>query len=655
MINLYLTTGSQLAQNDTRFIINQDVALAGDVSIGSGCILSFQGGRLINGLNPVSTNDTITVTGNDTVIEANLTEIFGKDIDVAGSWIVKECYPDWFYKDNSVDDLPRFEKAIKLLNSRGGELRLLGPYQLSGTLMVPRYIKLVGYSYSKSVIMAKENFAAASGEANGVICFENVGNGGQIDKCHGIGGKNFTINCQNQNCHGLIMQYPYDDVIFENVMVTYVGRNYSAFRVLNVGASVGQTILMLNCYGTKTDRYTSIPEVLSKSQPVFYFRGINEASLIGCKAFGSYGSSLNSKDLKTKIKESLQNQPINDNPECAYIDMPDELGGSCYCFEDCRGITLEGCSSANSLSSIEINAETKASVGFMISGHTNEWIYVYDLYTYGNLSGNNNSSPYNTVNDVTLTPLRRQNGGGTIMLRYCSDSFIVYPSYSQVVLLDGHGNEIHSVRPVNSYKTVIEPTPENPNPEQDPNVYIAPAVPYSNCNVLIPSKNARVSNGFRVANRLYVYGDNDNTHTERYANIKESLSVEMGSGVGRVAHNGNERVRFENGSLSLVGSNAYLKFSAPANAQSTGIDILRTGIGNTQQSYPVVMCDSTVIGRKTLTVQTDNSADVPTAGTFAQAPTTSIVAGFCYFATDLNKPVWWDGNQYRDAVGNVIS
>lgn len=38
MINLYLTSGSQLAQNDTRFIINQDVALAGDVSIGSGSV-----------------------------------------------------------------------------------------------------------------------------------------------------------------------------------------------------------------------------------------------------------------------------------------------------------------------------------------------------------------------------------------------------------------------------------------------------------------------------------------------------------------------------------------------------------------------------------------------------------------------------------------
>jgi hypothetical protein len=41
------------------------------------------------------------------------------------------------------------------------------------------------------------------------------------------------------------------------------------------------------------------------------------------------------------------------------------------------------------------------------------------------------------------------------------------------------------------------------------------------------------------------------------------------------------------------------------------------------------------------------------AGTTAQRPTDGLFIGRRYYDKSLNKPVWYDGSQWRDASGSI--
>ena len=41
-------------------------------------------------------------------------------------------------------------------------------------------------------------------------------------------------------------------------------------------------------------------------------------------------------------------------------------------------------------------------------------------------------------------------------------------------------------------------------------------------------------------------------------------------------------------------------------------------------------------------------------GTTDERPTTGMLPGFQYFDTTLGKPIWWNGEQWIDALGNSV-
>lgn len=82
-----ILTQSMINDANTRYIIQYDYDLNGEtLTIPEGCTLDFQGGRLFNG----------TLIGSITGIISPITQIFGTDISIIGTWSIEFAYPEWF-------------------------------------------------------------------------------------------------------------------------------------------------------------------------------------------------------------------------------------------------------------------------------------------------------------------------------------------------------------------------------------------------------------------------------------------------------------------------------------------------------------------------------------------------------------------------------
>ncbi len=86
-------------------VIDHEFDLQGEViNVPENCTLKFRGGRLGNG----------KIVGNNTKIEAGIEYIFEEDIELEGSWVVEESYPQWFgaIPNKEVDSTSAIHKAL---------------------------------------------------------------------------------------------------------------------------------------------------------------------------------------------------------------------------------------------------------------------------------------------------------------------------------------------------------------------------------------------------------------------------------------------------------------------------------------------------------------------------------------------------------------
>lgn len=663
--------------------IMADIDLAGlsTINLDDNCLLRFSGGKLYNS----SSNGQTTIKGKNSSIEAQPYPIFGSNIEIDGYWFVNKSYPEWF---EDSDDLIKLNKAAKLLynnnattnnKGRGGELILSRIYQISSPFVVPRFTTIVGNNTENAGIKAI-GFAPSPTDPTiqSVVFFKNFPKQGKTSYINkSIGCRNFKIICNQQACHGVEMQDPYDCVILENIQVLDISPGYNAFRLYKQYQNVGQTIILMNCLGYKYNEavYESgnqgltpeqYLEQLLPSAPVFYMKGIHETSLIGCKAFGGL-HGFNDKSLVTDYKvkvraiaTALKRQQLNDYSEevvANYDEIASYVGNTGFYYEDCRGIVMEGCSSAMVLTAIEIASVGKATVGYTISGQTNEWVFLHDIYTRGNTTVNQ----YYTVNNITLLPIRRQNSYGSALLKYCSDSTMWLVQNQRCILhYKGRANTFYSTYPLNTEVDVnnYRYNGQGEIIESDimgHSVSELPTLLNGNSNVLLPFAGAQTDNGFRVAKELFVMGKDDKSHILNNTNY-DSISLDVNENKARIKHNKKQRIVLSSENAELYdadGSTKILEANKTSQDNDTGLSIWVKEGTNTRCAQ-VRLATPASDGTRQLVI--DGTALVnPTSGIAAQAPLTGIVVGHCFFFTNLNnKPGWWDGEHYRDASGSII-
>lgn len=136
-----LLVQTMLPSASTIYIIQYDYDLNGaTINIPSNCVLNFQGGSLKNG----------KIVGDNTVIKADLEQIFHTDMSFGGTFKIRKSYPEWFgaIADGVHDNISQLRKALEL----NYHMQLqAGTYLVSEPLKVDIRIKIEG-EVEKTVI-----------------------------------------------------------------------------------------------------------------------------------------------------------------------------------------------------------------------------------------------------------------------------------------------------------------------------------------------------------------------------------------------------------------------------------------------------------------------------------------------------------------------
>lgn len=246
---------------------------------------------------------------------------------------------DFGAKGIGTDDTLAIKKAVIYLNQKGGGTLYFpsGLYLIKETIIFNQFTIVKGENSHTTTIKCDNGFISQYSSA---VVFRSSNGANHVDA---ISMYDIAVNTNNQTVHAITGFSVYDSIVFQNVICDGLHPQYSAYRLIpHEGLvsidPVSQTIIMNNCIGYVTSN--------AATAPVFYFDTVQEASLIGCKAFSSrsYPSTVTS------------NAPL-------------------YTFDGCRGINMFGCSVGGSPSDtypIQILSTNRDSNGFYIAGTTFE-------------------------------------------------------------------------------------------------------------------------------------------------------------------------------------------------------------------------------------------------------------------------------------------
>lgn len=95
-----------LVDSNSIYIIQYDFDLQNNhIVIGENSVLEFRGGSLANG----------TLFGNETVVESGKRRIFGSNLQIEGTWNVEEAYIEWFDNTSYINTILKYFGTLKLL------------------------------------------------------------------------------------------------------------------------------------------------------------------------------------------------------------------------------------------------------------------------------------------------------------------------------------------------------------------------------------------------------------------------------------------------------------------------------------------------------------------------------------------------------------
>lgn len=197
---------------NTIYVITHDYVLASDITIPANCVLEFEGGSL----SASGSNDTIT--GNNTYIKAGLCKIFSSDINLDGTWNVKEAPITWFGANTSnADNAIEIKKALDFGYLSGAYVLVPdGIFIVSSTIQVSYVTRDVQASPDVDIInvVGTNNAMLKAGgnitdmivfrECSVIICFRNIhfhGNGMEVKLINMVEtANNVQAQMQAENC-----------------------------------------------------------------------------------------------------------------------------------------------------------------------------------------------------------------------------------------------------------------------------------------------------------------------------------------------------------------------------------------------------------------------------------------------------------------------
>lgn len=101
-------TQSMINTANVIYVIQYDYIIGEDITIPANCVLKFEGGSITN-------NGDYTLTGQDTVVIADVTKIIDANIKIGGTWKAGWAFPEWFGAkgDGESDDSLSFRKTFE--------------------------------------------------------------------------------------------------------------------------------------------------------------------------------------------------------------------------------------------------------------------------------------------------------------------------------------------------------------------------------------------------------------------------------------------------------------------------------------------------------------------------------------------------------------
>lgn len=166
--------GSRMPNTNTVFVIQYDYVLGENITIPEGSVLLFDGGKI---------SGAYTMTGSNTAIDANLVRVFGTDTVFAGTWNIKEVYPEWFGAkgDDTTDDTAAFMAMASFVTAMDGCRIFISAkaYRISSSIYMKGNIELVGTG-DNSVIHAVSGAGIKIGNVDDVTVLNTTITTGDI-------------------------------------------------------------------------------------------------------------------------------------------------------------------------------------------------------------------------------------------------------------------------------------------------------------------------------------------------------------------------------------------------------------------------------------------------------------------------------------------
>lgn len=221
---------------NTVFVIQYDYTLTENVTIPARCTLEFDGGSI---------SGTYTITGNKTVLSADIVKIFSSETIISGTWDAAEAYPEWFGAkgDGVTDDTNAIQSTIEnfvvcLLSTNyklGHALRIEHDVILRGTKDAELFVDNTGV-----LILNTENFIVESFKIKSNVnnYTNNIIEVGRKTRTPGVNGFKTKKLIQN-----IIIQIPYDASYRDSVGILLYDTN-------NLGL---YDVLVNNCYISGVD------------------------------------------------------------------------------------------------------------------------------------------------------------------------------------------------------------------------------------------------------------------------------------------------------------------------------------------------------------------------------------------------------------------